>query len=77
MDYLPYIHTAIQYLPYCTSMHVHFVHCEIVDVKHWNITLLKGAILSYDKQSCSCISEFIKLVVKKKRNIVKAFPQLV
>ena len=22
----------------CISMHQHFVHCEIFDVKHWNIT---------------------------------------
>ena len=36
---------AIQQLSYCTSMHVHFVHCEIFDVKHWNI--LKGAIIIY------------------------------
>ena len=24
--------------PYCTGMHVQFVHCEILDVKHWTIT---------------------------------------
>ena len=38
MDYLPYIRTTIQLLPYRTSMHVHFVHCEIFDVEHCNIT---------------------------------------
>ena len=29
----PYIHTTIQQLSYCTSMHVHTVHCEMIDVK--------------------------------------------
>ena len=24
-------------LSYCTRMHVYFVHCEIFDIKHWNI----------------------------------------
>ena len=25
-------------LSYCTNMHVHSVHCEMLDVKHWNIS---------------------------------------
>ena len=33
VDFLPYIRTIIQ-LSYCTGLHVHFVHCEIFDVKH-------------------------------------------
>ena len=31
-------YTITALLPHCTSMHVHFVHCEIFDVEHWNIT---------------------------------------
>ena len=38
LDYLLYICTTIHLLSYCTSMHEHFVHCEIFDVNHWNIT---------------------------------------
>ena len=32
------LRTTIQYLSYSISMHVHFVYCEIIDVKDCNIT---------------------------------------
>ena len=37
MDYLPYRRKTILQLAYCTSMRMHFVLCEIFDVKHWNV----------------------------------------
>ena len=38
------VHMHSHTLPYCNSMHVHFVHCEIFDVKHIEISL-KCAIM--------------------------------
>ena len=32
VDYLPYKCTTIQQLTYCTSMHAHFVLCEMFGV---------------------------------------------
>ena len=64
MDYLPYICTSIQYVPCCNSMHVHFVLCEIFQLKHLNIEkVIKGAIF-----------EFIKRVGKKTK--IRSLPSI-
>ena len=36
-----------QSLSYCTSMSLHFVHCEIVDVKHRNINKKRNDDVNY------------------------------
>ena len=36
-DNRPYRRKTIQKHIYCTSMHLHFVHCEIFEVKQWYI----------------------------------------
>ena len=38
---------TIQKLPYCTSMHVHFLHGEIFDVEHWNLTHRCNKIINW------------------------------
>ena len=49
-------------------MHVHFVHCEIFDVKHWNITHIqkpkKGILLNMLKRPAPTQKEDQKLVFK-------------
>ena len=52
------------YVAYCTSMHLYFVHCELFDVKHWNINEIRLFSLfilhyfcNYYTNNCKCIME--------------------
>ena len=45
-----HMHKTMQLRSYCTSMHVHDVHCEIFDV-----TSIKGAIIVFREHSGSVV----------------------
>ena len=38
---------------YCTSMHVHLVHCEVLDVKHWYINQMCNNLFCLNNRESS------------------------
>ena len=43
-------------------LHQHFVHCEIFDVDHWNITQRKTELVNNNSQDFLCGLKLIKIL---------------